>query len=91
MDNSVKEPKHLEKEEQRRLKNELKELNKQRKKQQLEEFNNETITCDCGIDYIRNKRIYHITSNKHEIRMECIKWLLNPDVYKKYSNNKLDK
>ena len=87
---SIKEQKQLEKDEQRRLKAELKEQQRERKKQDLEKYNSEIITCYCGLDYIRNKRVYHMTSSKHEIRLECIKWILNPEIYKKYSNNNFD-
>lgn len=83
----IKEHKLQEKEQQRIKKTEIREQNKLRKKEDAEKYATEILTCYCGMDYIRNKKQYHIASTKHETRMECIKWMQNPEVYKKYIFN----
>lgn len=84
---TIREMKQLEKEEQRRLKREAKEIEKERKKKELDEYNNEVIRCYCGLDYQRNKKNYHMSSTKHEIRMECLNWVLQPEILKQYTSN----
>jgi len=84
---TIREMKQQEKEEQRRLKREQKELEKERKKKELEEYNNAIIRCYCGLDYQRNKKNYHMSSTKHEIRMECLNWILQPEILKEYTSN----
>ena len=81
--------KQAEKEEQRRLKRESKELEKERKKKELDDYNSAIIRCYCGIDYVRNKKNYHMSSSKHEIRMECLNWVLQPEVLKEYTSNNI--
>jgi hypothetical protein len=81
--------KQSEKEEQRRIKREQKELEKERKKKELEIYNNQIIKCKCGLTYVRIKKIYHMSSTKHETRMETIKWLLQPHVLKEYTSNNM--
>lgn len=54
------------KEEQQRIKLEA--------KQKLDEYNNEQVICNCGISYIRNKKIYHTSSKIHESRIDAIRW-----------------
>ena len=84
---SIRDMKQAEKEEQRRLKRESKELEKERKKKELEEYNSAIIRCYCGMDYVRNKKNYHMSSSKHEIRMECLNWVLQPEILKEYTSN----
>lgn len=86
----IKQEKELQKEEQLRLRADEREQRRQRKKEDLIKYNTETVPCYCGMDFVRNKRVYHMTSTKHEIRMECIKWILNPDILQKYTNNTMD-
>lgn len=83
----IRNMKQQEKEEQRKLKREAKEFEKERKKKELEEYNNAIITCRCGLQYQRNKKNYHITSTKHENRIEAINWLLQPEILKQYTSN----
>lgn len=85
----LKNIKQAEKEEQRRLKREARELEKETKKKQLDKYNNQNIRCCCGLTYVRIKKRYHITSHKHEDRMEAIKWVLQPDILQEYTNNNI--
>jgi hypothetical protein len=87
----IKQEKELLREEQLQQRADERQQRRIRKKEDFEKYNTETITCYCGIDYIRNKRVYHMRSTKHEDRMECLKWILSePEIYKKYSNNTID-
>jgi hypothetical protein len=81
--------KKAEKDEQRRIKREAKEQEKERKKKELEEYNNTIIRCYCGMDYVRNKKVYHMSSSKHETRIECLNWVLQPHVLKEYTSNNI--
>jgi hypothetical protein len=82
----TKEQQQADKEEQRRLKGEHKEQEKNRKKRETEIFNNTVIKCICGLDYIRCKKKYHITSSRHEYRLEGMNYLADPEVYKQYTS-----
>lgn len=79
---NLKEIKLQEKEQQRIIKAEIREQNKLRKKQDAENYANEILTCICGFEYVRNKRIYHMSSTRHEFRMEGINFYKH-----KYPNN----
>ena len=83
----TKEQQQAEKEEQRRLKREHREQEKDRKKRETEIFNNTVIKCICGLEYIRSKKKYHITSSRHEHRLEGMNYLSDPEVYKQYTSN----
>ena len=86
----IKHQKELLREEQLRQRADDREKRRMRKKEDLERYNTETLTCYCGMDYIRNKKVYHMRSTIHEHRMECIKWILNPEILQKYTNNSLE-
>jgi len=80
----TKEEQQAEKEEQRRLKREHREQEKDRKKRETEIFNNTVIKCLCGLEYVRIHKRNHIISMRHELRMEGINYVLDPEVYKQY-------
>lgn len=64
-----------------------KQKEKEEKKRKQDEYNNQILICRCGLEYQRSKRNNHITSNKHVIRMECIDWILQPNVLENYISN----
>lgn len=87
----IKHQKELLREEQLRQRADEREQRRIRKKEDLQKYNSEPILCYCGIEYIRNKRVYHMSSAIHEHRTAAIKWLVSePEIYKKYTSNSFD-
>ena len=58
--------------------------------QKGKDYANEILTCCCGLTYIRSKSHNHKESNKHKIRIECIEWLLQPDILIQYTSGKIN-
>jgi len=70
----------------RNLDKQVRKLNKERELKEHYIYNNTIIKCFCGIDYIRRIKSYHKISKEHKYRMEAIKYVLDPEIYKQYLN-----
>jgi hypothetical protein len=64
----------------------LRKLNKEREIKEQYIYNNTLIKCFCGLDYIRRVKSYHKISKEHKYRMDAIKYVLDPEIYKQYLN-----
>ena len=62
-----------EREQQRKIKQELKEAEKKK----TQAFNNAVIICECGNQYIRHTKFNHTTSFSHRDRLDAITWFKN--------------
>lgn len=52
------------------------------------EYNNKELTCECGLTYRNSNKHNHLSSIKHQYRMEAINWLVsNPNILQNYIKN----
>lgn len=69
--------------EQKRIEKEAKQLERERFKKQLHDFNHSMVTCECGIDFVRCFKVRHLLTTEHRHRLDGIRWVssITPSKY----------